>query len=198
MIDWIDGNYDIDTVYLVRHPIPQALSCIRNGWATTTGAYLRNDWFVATMLGDGGLDAYARSLDRTGTDLERFVLNWVLENLYPLRVLAQRPQWLSLSYEECVTDQSRVLTEVCRRLSLDDMARMRRAAARASRSSSMSGPSAVSAIKGGDSEELVSGWRANVSADDVSRVARILDRFGVTLYSASSPVPDWTGYRAGS
>ena len=198
MMDWFDTNYDVDTVFLVRHPVPQSLSCIRNGWPTTTKIYLRNEWFVETVIADPGLRDYAESVDRGGTDLERFVVNWVVENLYPLRVLAQRPHWLALSYEECVVDQDRVFDEVCRRLQLTDIDRMRAAAGRESRSSSLSSAENVSAIKTGDREAQVSGWRKRISTEDEKRVADILDRFAVTLYSATDPMPTWTGYRLGN
>lgn len=195
MMDWFDRNYSVDMVYLVRHPIPQSLSCIRNAWPTTTRVYLRNEWFADEVVADPALLAYAEDLERTGNDLERFVLNWIVENLYPLRVLADRPHWLALSYEECVVDQGRIFDEVCSRLDLTDKDRMRAAALRASRSSSLSSDSAVSAIRAGDREAQVAGWRTKVGADDQQRVARIFDRFGVTLYSATDPMPDWTDYR---
>ena len=195
MMDWFDATYDLDIVYLTRHPVPQALSCLRNGWLTSTSAYLRNDWFRAEVIADEQLGTYAEHLDRTGSDLERYVLNWVVENLYPLRVIADRPQWLALSYEECVLDQDRVLKEVCTRLGLTDLERMRRAAARASRSSGLSDAATLSAIRGGDRQRQVSGWEEQVDESDRRAVARILDRFGIGLYSADHPLPDWSGYR---
>jgi hypothetical protein len=195
MMDWFDTNYDIDMVYLTRHPIPQALSCIRNGWLTSTSAYLRNEWFRAEVIADEQLWTYAVELERSGSELERFVLNWVVENLYPLRVLADRPQWLAISYEECVLDQDRVMADVAARLSLPDLDRMRRAASRASRSSGLSEAATLSAIRSGDREHQVSGWQAQLSEDDRAAAARILDRFGVTVYSAATAEPDWTNYR---
>ena len=129
MMDWFYATYHPDIVYLVRHPVPQAMSCIRNGWSTTTKAYLRNEWFIDEVLADRHLLTYAHTVDDTGTDLERFVLNWVVENLYPLRVLADRPHWLALSYEECVTDQDATLRRVGERLDLGDTDRMRRSCA---------------------------------------------------------------------
>lgn len=195
MMDWFDTNYDVDIVYLTRHPIPQALSCIRNGWLTSTSAYLRNDWFRSEVIGDDQLCTYATDLDRTGDQLERYVLNWVVENLYPLRVLAERPHWLSVSYEECVVDQERVMSEVAARLGLTDLDRMRRAAARASRSSGLSDAAALAAIRSGDRDRQVAGWEVQLDDADRAAAARVLDRFGVTLYSPAGPMPDWTGYR---
>jgi hypothetical protein len=195
MIDWFDATYHPDIAYLVRHPVPQSMSCIRNGWATTTKAYLRNEWFVDEVLADPKLLSYAHSVDDSGTDLERFVLNWVVENLYPLRVLAERPHWLALSYEECVTDQDTTLRRVGERLDVGDTDRMRQAALRLSGSSSLSDGGSVAAIRTGDRDEQVSGWLARTTAEDMTRVARVLDTFGITLYAADDSAPNWEGYR---
>lgn len=194
MIDWFDKTYPVDTVYLTRHPIPQALSCIRNGWSPTTRAFLRNEWFVAEVLNDD-LYAFADRLDRSGTPLERFVLSWVLENLIPLRALPDRAHWLALSYEECVADQDRMLDTLAQRLGLADVDRMRRAAARLSRSSHLSADSARTAIRSGDVDEQIYGWRSQVTDTDIAQVDAILDRFNVTLYSTAQPMPNWDGYR---
>lgn len=193
MMDWFDATYDVDIVYLLRHPVPQALSCLRNGWDTTTLAYTRSRRFVDEVLGDPALAAYAEEVDRDGSGLERFVANWVVENLAPLRVLADRPGWLVLSYEESVVDRERTLETVASRLGLTDLDRMRQASERSSRSSGMSTDATRDAIASGDHTALVGGWQQRLTADDVRRVQAVLDRFGVTVYRADSVMPDWTG-----
>lgn len=195
MMDWFDSTYDIDVAYLVRHPIPQSISCVRNGWVTSTRAYTRNDWFVEEVLRDPTLRDFAEERDRNGGSLERFVVNWVVENLYPLRVLAERPHWLALSYEECVADQEAVFATICEHLKLDDLEPMRRASCQASRSSSMSSQESVSAIRAGDRHAQVAGWMDRVTDDEIAAASAVLDRFEVSLYSARSPLPDWSGYR---
>lgn len=196
MMDWFDQNYDVSIAYLVRHPVPQALSCARNGWGTTTRAYTRNEWFVEEVLGDRGLRDHLERLDREGSPLQRYVANWAVENLYPLRVLSRRPEWTSLSYEECVVDRDRVFEMLCRRLDLSDVERMERSAARASRSSSLSSQAGRDAIRTGDRTAQVSAWTDQVTREAQGQVADILERCGITLYSAFSSMPDWTGYRA--
>ena len=195
MMDWFDTHYDLDVVYLVRHPVPQSLSCIRNGWGTSTKAYLRNEWFVEEVISDPATVDMARRVADQGTDLERMVLNWTIENLYPLKVLADRPHWLALSYEETVLDPEKTFARVSERLSLTDTDRMRRAAARASASSGLSQRETVAAIAAQDEDQMVDRWREQITESDRSDVARILDTFGVTVYSADSATPDWAGYR---
>ena len=195
MMDWFDTHYDLDIVYLVRHPVPQSLSCIRNGWGTSTKAYLRNEWFVEEVIADPAAVDLARRLADDGTDLERMVLNWTVENLYPLKVLADRPHWLALSYEETVLDQEKTFAQVSERLSLTDTDRMRRAAVRASASSGLSQRETLAAIAARDEDQMVGRWREQISESDRTYVAKILDTFGVTLYSADSATPTWSGYR---
>lgn len=196
MMDWFDANYRLQIVYLVRHPIPQSMSCLRLGWGTSTKAFLRNEWFVEEVIGDPAAAAFAWRTADHGTGLERLVLNWALENLYPLRVLPDRPHWLALSYEEILTDQERVLTDLRQRLALQDVDRMRRAARTASRSSELSTDGTVSAIAEGDRPRLVGGWLGKVEPDQQRATATILDVFGITLYSPDSPMPNWSGCRA--
>lgn len=195
MMDWFDTHYNLDIVYLVRHPVPQSLSCIRNGWGTSTKAYLRNEWFVEEVIADPAAADMARRLADKGTDLERMVLNWTVENLYPLKVLADRPHWLALSYEETVLDPEGTFAKVSERLSLTDTDRMRRAAARASASSGLSQRETLAAIAAKDEDQMVDRWREQISESDRADVARILATFGVTLYSADSATPSWAGYR---
>jgi hypothetical protein len=52
LIGWFADTVPCDIVYLTRHPIPQAISCIRNGWTLTAAAYLRDERFVEANLSD--------------------------------------------------------------------------------------------------------------------------------------------------
>ena len=196
MMDWFDKHYDVDIVYLMRHPVPQAMSCIRNRWRTTTLSYTANQQFVEEVLRDPDLASVAERLDREGTELERFVVNWVVENLAPLRVLPDRPGWTALSYEECVIDRDGALETISRRLDLPDVTRMRAGSERASRSSGMSTEDTRAAIDRGDHRALVGAWQDRLDPTDRQRVGAILDRFGVTAYRVDDPMPDWSGLRS--
>ncbi|MCX6396661.1 MAG: hypothetical protein NTV23_09255 [Propionibacteriales bacterium] len=195
MMDWFEATYGLDVVYLLRHPVPQSLSCIRNGWGTSSKAYLRNEWFVEEVIASPAAVDFARRIADHGSDLEQMVLNWTLENLYPLRVLADRPSWLTIAYEEVVTDRERVFSEVSERLGLQDLDRMRRAADRASRSSGLSVSNTRDAIAGQDQGVLAGGWQSKIDSEQVREVGRVLDAFDVTVYSPSSVLPNWSGYR---
>ena len=52
LIGWFAETVPCDVVYLTRHPIPQSMSCLRNGWTLTAAAYLRDERFVEDNLSD--------------------------------------------------------------------------------------------------------------------------------------------------
>jgi hypothetical protein len=188
LIDWFATSFDVDVVYVTRHPIPQALSCIRNGWSLTAKPYLRNEWFVSTYLDDVTL-ARCWDLLRTGSPLEQFVLNWALENVVPLRLLDDRPAWTYLSYEATVLEPVTIIPRLASALDLDDVDAMLRATTRPSRSSGLSDVSTRASIEAGDRDALLRSWRSKVSADEERDAMAILDRLGVDLYRPGDDLP---------
>jgi hypothetical protein len=188
LIDWFDQRFDIDVVYLPRHPIPQALSCIRNGWTLTAKAYLRSPRFVAEWL-DDDVAAWGEALLRDGTPLEQFVLNWGLENLVPLRLLPERPQWTVVSYEECVVEPEAVVDRITDQLHLPDRRAMLDVVRRPSGSSRRSTEETRGRISVGDRVGLVGGWRRHVRADEERAAFQVLDRLGISYYRPGEDQP---------
>jgi hypothetical protein len=197
MMDWFDANYELDIVYLVRHPIPQALSCMRHGWGTANRAFLRNEWFREEVLTDTRLVKRAESIVSEGTVFERFILNWVLENYYPLKVLGARPDWLAIGYEDCVVRQQEMTALLANRLKLTQTEDMSKVAKRASRSSGLSSTASLAAIASGEPAVIVGQWRDQVDPSDLEDAQAILEDFGISVYSAHSPMPDWRHYGRG-
>lgn len=186
VIDWFDSEFDARIVYLTRHPIPQSLSCIRNGWTLTVDAHLRDPVFVEANL-DGGALATAHQIMRTGTELEQFVLNWALENVAPMRLLPVRPDWTHVRYEDCVTDPSGTLELLAERLRLTDLDRMGEVVSRPSQSSRRSTAATRRDIEAGRGSATVERWRSQVDADDVRRCNELLETFGIDLAVVRGP-----------
>jgi hypothetical protein len=188
LIDWFATRYDVEIVYLTRHPIPQALSCMRNGWTVTARAFLRNEWFVEHEL-DPDLVEYARGILGSGTTLERHVLGWVLENLVPMRLLPERPSWHWVAYEDCVLEPEATVRRLASALDLTDVDAMLRRVRRPSRSSHFSPGRRRGSIEAGRQQDIVGGWQAEVDADDERRAFDIVEHFGIDVYRAGDPHP---------
>ncbi|MFB6273382.1 MAG: hypothetical protein ABEL51_10865 [Salinibacter sp.] len=85
LIDEFDQRFDAPILYLVRHPIPVAQSAIKRNWGNDVGAYLANDAIWA-QLGSEATRTFAREVMDRGSELQRYVLEWCLENVVPLKL----------------------------------------------------------------------------------------------------------------
>lgn len=178
VIDWFDRQFDADIVYVTRHPIPQALSCLRNGWTLTVEAHLRDPVFVESYIPDAAVP-FAHDTMRSGTDLQRFILNWILENVAPLQHLRDRPAWTHVRYEDCVVTPERTIELLAQRLDLVDVDRMRRVVSRPSVSSKLSTESTRQQISSGHGAALVTRWREEVAPDNERWCNRALEAFEI-------------------
>jgi hypothetical protein len=185
LIDWFDRTFDVHIVYSTRHPIPTALSVMRNGWGLTVRSYLQDEQFASNHLNDRQLD-YAWDLLRAGTPLQQHMLNWAVENLVPLRLLPKRPQWLYASYEEALLAPEETLERLETTLHLPDRDRMFRQIGTASRSTRK----LVSATRAqDDARGALASWRKHVTEEDERVAFEVLDRFGIDLYRFGHDLP---------
>ena len=194
LIDWIDQRYQPHVIYQVRHPIPQALSCIRNRapnrMILTTEAYLGSDW-VRRHLTRTQLQ-HAQSVARSSSLLDRYVLNWGVENLVPLRLLPQRPHWITVSYEALVHRPDSEFSRIAGQLALAASDRILHSSARPSKSTrTLSTAETRRMIETGNRDYLTDGWRDKVSEEEETRALDILSGIGITLYRPGTSEPDW-------
>ena len=131
LIDWMSEEFDIEVLYLLRHPVPVALSCLGRNWGNDAEAYLKNPYFREQVLGPERA-RFADEVLARGTPLQKFVLEWCLENFYPLQVYKERP-WLVLTYEEVISRPKQVSELICARFGLPDPKRMALMVSRPSR-----------------------------------------------------------------
>ena len=191
MADWIDRHFDVHTIVLTRHPIPQALSVEAHGWFTTGKGLLRNGDFVERWL-NAEMAEFCGDIYANGSGLERRVTDWALENLPLLSLLPERPDWLYVGYEDLITQPNDVVDYLAERLVLTDRRAMLAALNRPSRSTKLQSTDETRRfIHDGKRRELVNSWQARVASEELERCFRILDRFGIRLYRPDSSRPDY-------
>ena len=189
MIDWMDAQFDLHTVVLTRHPIAQAVSVLNAGWLCTGKGLLRNAGYVERWL-NNDLEAYSWEVYRTGSELERRVLDWALENLPMLSQLVENNHWLYVSYEALVTNTEAVVGYLADKLELADRRRMLRRVKKPSRSTAReSTPERKLLIRKQNRKDLVNSWRAHVTDDDRKACFHVLQQFGIDLYQADCALP---------
>lgn len=190
MIDWMDRQFDVNTVVLTRHPVAQILSVSRNRWFTTGKGLLKNARFVERWMSNE-LEATCWDLYRSGSELEGRVVDWALENLVPLALLPARPDWLFVSYEDLMTSTPAVIDYLSGQLQLDDQKAMARQIEKPSRSVRWGNNTELrQSIHDRNQERLVDWWKSKISNEELSACFRILERFGINLYQPDTSLPD--------
>jgi hypothetical protein len=185
LMDWFAQNFDIQVVYLLRHPIPTALSIAQRGWRCVAEAYLQNAHFCETYLEAESVREGWRVLEK-GNPVQKFVLEWGLANLAPLRLLPERP-WLALTYEELVLRPQAMCRLLAERLDLPHPEAMQ---AYLERPSPTAQPATRADLAQRGARYLLHRWRQQVLQEDAQAAMRLLrDVLGLTAYSWDSPFP---------
>jgi len=190
IIDWIEECFDVHVIYLTRHPIPQALSVMRNDWGLTVKAYLRNSYFVEHYLNDGVL-AYCHDILEKGSLLQKYVLNWALENLVPIRMIPDKPEWIHISYENLTLFPEKTIVELARALDLANFDAMMKKIKRPSRSTRrFSTGKKKYMISSHNHDYLIKSWKKEISDEDERSAFKILEKLGITIYRYSQFLPN--------
>lgn len=186
LMDWFDENFDIDVIYQLRHPIPYALSVIRLNWGCTAEAFLRSDAFVKRFLDSDKLEACHYFLEH-GTPLQKHVLEWGLENVFPLSIFKAR-DWLTLTYEELVMRPEQSCKLLAERFSLTAREKMIRHISNPSVSTTNEYSSEQ--IKRGNADILLKRWIDKVDPGEAKEAIDILKQLlDINVYSWNSPFP---------
>lgn len=177
-------HYGDDIIVLLRHPIPQSMSCLRNGWELNYRPFLGSKWYVETYLGHG-LESFCYDVIRSDNRLDKFVLVWCLENRPLFANLSEFPSWGFVTYERFVQDASDIIRTWAGAYDLPQLDAMLRAAKQPSASTrKLSTSAAKAAIRQSKIEDVLFSWRTRIAAEDERRLMAIVERFQIDEYKA--------------
>jgi len=189
-LETFEGHF----VYLIRHPIPVSLSVMRNRWPLHAEAYLDSPFFVSRYLNDKQ-HAYARGVMQSGSPLKKYVLNWCLENIVPLKFV-EGAALLTVTYEELVLNKKDMLNLLQDRLALTANSRMDRSYERPSATSVFSTLQTFGMLKSRQASKtprkrhLVADWQKNVSPKDEADAYEVLEAMGIDAYHSKWLLPN--------
>ncbi len=192
--EWIADRFPSAKIVLhFRHPIPQALSAMRSGWPLRTEAYLRDRELIERGLRPEQAEA-ARARARTGSPLEKALVNWLVENHVPLQVLRRgdlRPNWTVTTYEEAAVNPEAVFERLIERLELRCGEAVKRRMTQASHTVFDDRKKALIERDDASSRRraLVCGWLERVGAAERAAAQAVFDAFDLQCYSAESAFP---------
>lgn len=187
IIDFLGTHFSTDIVYLLRHPISQSLSVMRNQWEITAEAYLNDEAFASRYLTSKQL-AEGRKIMESGTYLEQAVLNWCLENVVPLYY--SEVEKFTITYEELVVNPKPVLKDLNDKFSINQVEKLYQVIEKPSRSSAYSDKATLKFIKAGQKKDLISKWTKKITELEKERAQEILNTFDIICYSAYQVLPN--------
>ena len=192
LVNWFEKNFDAQIAYLIRHPIPNALSIMNAGWEPECFEFLGNNFFVDSYLTNFQVDL-AKKIESGDDLLARHVLDWCLKNLVPQRQVAagNASNWLLMSYEDLVLRPVQVLHRMARALDLEDVDSMIRQIKLPSRTVTVSTSDQLE-----DVSYLLKRWRLpghssnpKVSLERERSLMEIPDAFELDVYVAGRDEP---------
>jgi hypothetical protein len=184
ILDRIDDRFDLDVVYLVRHPIPVSRSAIARDWGHTAQAFLEDPAFVERHLDDNQVEIVEEVLAE-GTQVGRFVAEWCLDNLPTLQWRDNR-DWLTVTFEELVHRPEPMAELLCEQFDLPEPDRM---AARVQRPTKTARTGSAETIRQRGPSHKATRWLDDVEKEVESEVGRLLDGLDINAYEADSPFP---------
>jgi len=189
LINWFEEIFDIKVVYLIRHPIATSLSRINWGWMDINKRfeYLLNSSEFRNLAGEE-LVNYANKKLSHGSQLEKFVTGWCIENYIPL-VHLDKEKWTFVSYEQMVIYPKKTCKLLKNRLGIKDLDMMLKHVKMPSKSNSAY-KNTKNKIKNDKKRlGLVTKWKNNVTDQEIDDVFEILSHFKIDIYKKGQYLP---------
>ncbi len=188
LINFFDENFDVQIILFLRHPIPNVLSIINNGWGDTLRSYVTNRAFLETHLSDKQIDI-ARKIYKADNLFERHLLNWILENLVPLRSYKEN-DWLVLTYEELVNHPESSIERFCEYLNIEKSSINGDYIHKKSKSTKkLSSNQRKEDLDKYDKVNLLNFWQKKISDEDKKSFDNLFDLFEIHEYNSNSSLP---------
>jgi len=185
LIRWFNNMFEGRIIYYIRHPIPTSLSIIKKGWKLQVQPYLDDEYFVNKYL-DNDIVSSIKDIVKNGNDLEKFTVEWCVENIAPLSEAGKHNDWILLSFEELVMDIDNTISKLVRELDLRNSKKMKNTVRRPSQTASNKTQDDLSKK---EPSYLAKKWMNEVSKININKVKRILDLFSIDVYRADEIKP---------
>ncbi|MFW6238195.1 MAG: sulfotransferase domain-containing protein [Halanaerobiales bacterium] len=199
LIDWIIDEFDIHSLYLIRHPIATSLSRKKiwqksnnpSYWKPKIDYIYNSDSFRQNFL-TPKLESFLEEKLETCSKLEEFVITWCIENLPPIRKIQEgKNQFIFLTYEDLLINSKKVLSFICEHLYLENKKLMLERIHIPSSTVRYSDRKTKDKFNKNtySQEYLLKKWKKEVTTTEIEKVQIILNAFDIHIYNASSFMP---------
>jgi len=194
LINWFEENYNIKVVYMLRHPIATALSRINWRWQNINDrfSFMFNDEIFLERA-PSSLVGYAKKMLQKGSEIEKNVTGWCLENYVPLKHLDQT-NWLFTSYENLLINPEIECKILKNSLNLSNSSLMLQQINSPSGSvSAYKNTNKLMTSSDSDSKKyLAEKWRTKISDEDEEKAFEILNTFEIDIYPKGMVMPNFS------
>jgi len=197
LIKWFYNELGFMVIYLIRHPIAQSISCIERNHVpflkTTVKVdcdldFIKNSKFYYEYLTDLQRDTL-QNIYKNGSLIEKFILEWCLDNMIPLKYLENQDKIILLTYEGLILDPENSLNYITRKYELNNFTRMIEKLNVPSKTADSSGNYTRNKIKDWDPKYLIGKWTSKISKRIIGQLFKIVEMFGIDLYNENSLIP---------
>lgn len=180
LIPWLTEQFDFDLkpVYLVRHPFAVVLSQLQHGgWN-----YSFSGINVTDTKGYSLYEPHQKLFDSITTIEEERMISWCLSNKYLLEHERNDMDWITVYYEDLLTDPAGQLNRIFDRwqIPIPDaiMEKVRRASSTTRDGSSLH-----------DTKSQLTKWKKRLSKEQIKSMSQILEYFNIKNYSSDNIMP---------
>jgi hypothetical protein len=188
LVEWLD-SLGFTTVYMLRHPIPQAQSCITRHHLVRLDEFLADTAFLQRLNAD--TVSYVRRVASDGDPILQFVTQWCLENIVALDSPLAGRRFALTTHERLITDPVAETERLAQVLSLERRDLLLGQVSKPSRTTDTSSTATRDSIRSGESSRLLEAWRRDLSQNEERRLLEPLQVFGINLYTCGEVLPDF-------
>ena len=184
LIKWFAENFDVDIIYFYRHPVPTALSMIKRRFNTKLAGLLEDELFIQKYLSEKQLQ-FAKKIQKDGSEIEKFVLSWTLENIIPLKTISNGFDCYKLSYEELVLFPQKCIEWLSNNFKLNK--------AILEKKFHLSSSTTIKSFQKDEykkNSSLINSWRNGLSEKVEKRIFEIVENYDVDLYTFGEDLPN--------
>lgn len=192
LLTYFDKNLKIDIIYLIRHPIANIVSRIRNNWQPYISIFLNNKNFI-DKINIEELNLIKQIL-REGSKFEKFIVSWFLENYDILNKIKKSQMnfdnnFMLLSYEQLYSEPNVVIGKLAEEFNLKRPDLMRKQIFQPSAGIKYSTNKSSDLIIKGSNDALFS-WQDYISDNEINNAYELLKKLNIDLYDSKNMLPN--------
>lgn len=192
LISWFKQEFDPYIIYLIRHPVPTVLSRYKYDWPISYVAnILQNE--ESKRIFPEKISRYGEKILKEGSNLEKYTLQWCVENYFPLKYYDDK-NWLKITYEELVLNTEDLVKLMIEELDLkgSDYDRMTQMVTKQAKSP-MTHKKTEKFLKETSIEDdrsyLVKKWEDEISEKEENEIFNVIKKFDIDIYEKGKYLP---------